>query len=232
LCQIFSHFCVTIVTGKIECCSAFVVGNGHINLQSKQGTTPLFHAASSGRKSLVEYLIKLGADKELSKERGWKPIHIACYNDHYRVARLLVENGVDLNCVNDEIKGYTPLHIVISTEKPSLELIELFLQKGADMNKKNSNGSTALHLAVFWNHLDVLQALIAAKANMTITNNKGRTALDLACHYGNAKMAKYLAQQMGIDESKLKIKNNKQKVLDMETPKGPPKPEEEEKRKK
>lgn len=45
-------------------------------------------------------------------------------------------------------------------------------------------------------------------------------------------MAKYLAQQMGMDESKLKIKNNKQKVLDMNTPSSPPKPEEEQKRKK
>jgi len=72
----------------------------------------------------------------------------------------------------------------------------------------------------------VLKLLITYKANLQTTNNKGRTALDLSCHYGNVKMARYLAQQMGIDESKLKLKNNKQKVLDMETPNSPPKPEE------
>jgi len=196
-----------------------------INKQNIQGTTPFFHACSSGHLNLVKYLLSNGADPELSKPNGWKPIHIACYNENDHIVKYLIEEtNVDLNCTNNEIKGYAPIHILISTEIPRIEVIELILRKGIDVNKKNVNGSTPLHLAVFWNHFQVLELLLAYNANLFEKNNKGRTPLNLACHYGNENIAKYLAERTNVDPKKLKIKNNKQKILDMEIPDAPPVP--------
>eukprot|EP01132_Coremiostelium_polycephalum_P002243 gene2243-2765_t len=198
-----------------------------INRQNSQGTTPLFHSCSQGHLDLVKMLISHGADPELSRPGGWKPIHIACYNENDDITRYLIEEvGVDLNCTNTEIKDYAPIHILISTEEPRLEIIELLLKKNTiNINQKNINGSTPLHLAVFWNHFKILQLLLKYNANLDIKNNKGRTPLSLACHYGNEEIAKFLAEKMHIDVKKLKIKNNKQKILDMEVPDAPPVPE-------
>eukprot|EP01133_Synstelium_polycarpum_P016975 gene16975-20200_t len=197
----------------------------NVNLQDAQGTTPLYHCCSAGQLELVKLLLGRGANPELSKPGGWKPIHIACYNENDPVTRYLVDHGVNLNCGNDEIKGYAPIHILISTEEPRLEIIELLLKKRIDINKKNVNGSTPMHLAVFWNHFKVLELLLKYNAALDEKNNKGRTPLSLACHYGNEEVARHLAERMNIDPRKLKIKNNKQKILDMETPSAPPAPE-------
>jgi ankyrin repeat protein len=67
-----------------------------INVQNEQGTTPLFHAVSVGRRKIVDYLVSKGADVNLSKEGGWKPIHAACYNEFPKLTAYLVGKGTPL----------------------------------------------------------------------------------------------------------------------------------------
>ncbi|EFA85252.1 hypothetical protein PPL_02252 [Heterostelium album PN500] len=212
--------------GHLEVAQMLIqVGKADVNKQDSQGTTPLYHSCAFGSLELTKYLLEQKADPELSKPGGWKPIHIACYNENDAITRHLVDESVDLNAGNNEIKGYAPIHILISTEEPRLAIIELLLKKKIDINKKNVNGSTPLHLAVFWNHFKVLELLLRYNASLEEKNNKGRTPLSLACHYGNEEVARFLAEKMQIDPRKLKIKNNKQKILDMETPSAPPAPQ-------
>ncbi len=74
--------------------------------------------------------IPLGADVDQSKEGGWKPIHAACYNEFIKLTNYLVEHGASLSAPCKDIKGYSPLSILISTEEPPFQLIDLLVKKG------------------------------------------------------------------------------------------------------
>ena len=57
---------------------------------------------------------------------------------------LLIENGVDLNCRNDNEE--TPLHVM--ARKKRLSCIVALISNGADVNVVNKDGRNSLHLAV------------------------------------------------------------------------------------
>ena len=55
------------------------------------------------------------------------------------------------------------------------------LDKGADVNARNSLGETALHLAAHGGHPETVELLLAKKAEMNAVDKEGNTALMLAC---------------------------------------------------
>ena len=56
----------------------------------------LIHWASSvGRIDVIELLLKLGEDINLTGECGYSPLHLACYNGQSKAAIFLMENGAD-----------------------------------------------------------------------------------------------------------------------------------------
>jgi len=60
------------------------------------------------------------------------------------------------------------------------------LQQKADVNAPQADGSTALHWAVHFDDVNMVQMLIGAGANVKATNRFGVTPLALACQNGNA----------------------------------------------
>jgi hypothetical protein len=52
------------------------------------------------------------------------------------------------------------------------------IEAGADLNLKDKNGSTALLIASFFAHPEIVEALLEAGADPNISNNDGSTALD------------------------------------------------------
>ena len=63
-----------------------------------------------------------------------------------------------------------------------VDVVELLLHEGAQINAQNHNGDTALHLAVWKKHAMVVRVLLAEqwKANVGLLNHEGKTAEQLA----------------------------------------------------
>jgi len=213
--------------GHLEVCKALVNDfKAEVNVQTNNGVTSLFQAVAGGKRSIAVFLISKHADVDLGSEGGWKPIHAACCNEFPKLTQLLVEKGADLSPVCVELKKYTPLHILIATEEPPMELIKLLVDNGAKVNAKNETGGTPLHLAAFWGHFPVVKYLVKEGAKFDVQNNKGKTAMEVAASYGHGDIAEWLAEQMGEDVPE--IRQGKQKVLEsMPEPASPPKPEDE-----
>jgi len=71
-------------------------------------------------------------------------------------------------------------------------VLSLVKQHPGDVNASQTDGSTALLWAAYWNDRKAVEALIAAGANVNASNRDGFTALSQACTNGNAAMVEEL----------------------------------------
>jgi ankyrin repeat protein len=94
-------------------------------------------------------------------------------NDLARVESLL-QNAGGVNTADD--RGITPL--MYAAAAGSTEMMQLLIDKGADVNAKNAFGSTAL----IWSAADIrkVRILVAHGADVNTASRSGRTALHVA----------------------------------------------------
>lgn len=92
--------------------------------------------------------------------------------------RLIAEHGGDVNARDDW--NDTPLTDSIWQANVDVDLVNLLIDLGADVNSQQSGGRTALHLALTNGRYVHLPVLIAAGADPMIEDMNGKTALDYA----------------------------------------------------
>ena len=77
-------------------------------------------------------------------------------NRHLAVARLLIENGAEVNAAT--VHGSTAL--MLAALSGQLKMVELLLANGSEVGAKTADGETALMLAAKNNYWDVVGKLI------------------------------------------------------------------------
>ncbi|EAX86796.1 hypothetical protein TVAG_147380 [Trichomonas vaginalis G3] len=70
-------------------------------------------------------------------------IHKAASKNNIEIVKLLINNGVNVNEMNEN--GETPLHSAISAN--CFEVAEFLIKNGADVNKVNNSGNSPLQIA-------------------------------------------------------------------------------------
>ena len=76
-----------------------------------------------------------------------------------------------------------------------MQVIGRMLDKGAEVNIKDADGITPLHLAARENHRNVLELLLAKGACVNAKDKFGLTPLHLAAEQGNAAEVTLLIEQ-------------------------------------
>ena len=116
-------------------------------------------------------------------------IHICSMNGNLDgLNELIAAGGVDIN--ESGRWGWTPLHR--ASFNGNLEVVNVLVALGAEVNKTNIDGSTPLHYASINGHLEVVNVLVAAGAEVNKTNNNGSTPLHYASRYGRLEVVKAL----------------------------------------
>ena len=73
------------------------------------------------------------------------PLHWAIFKGKTSLARLLLENGADVNARDKRYAlASTPIHWAVTSPSPNLELVKLFLEFNADISITNKNGRTPM----------------------------------------------------------------------------------------
>lgn len=107
----------------------------------------LFHAASS-----LDYLAHA-----LHRETA--------LNNYYKTISFLIDQGLDVNAKNDDDE--TPLMLACRQSTASLNVIELLIESGANINEEDVFGFNALLGAIEHNHVNIAKLLL--KHNAVIT---------------------------------------------------------------
>ncbi|MEN6414706.1 MAG: ankyrin repeat domain-containing protein [Veillonellales bacterium] len=112
--------------------------------------TPLLVAIDKENISIVDFLLKNGADPNKSLDilsiQKEVPIIKATRKASYKktsdkLVQLLVDAGADINSVNHS--GVSPLMTAVSNP-PNIAMVQYLLSRGADVSQANSEGNTPL----------------------------------------------------------------------------------------
>lgn len=143
-----------------------------IKSQEYWGQTLIIHALEQGEKglSVVELLLKKGADINQANNSERTPLDFAIASGSEVLVRLLLDKGAKI-----ENPKYPPLMSAISHYRP--EILELLLKAGAEINTKNPKGQTALHISARYGQLKDLEFLIAHGADANARDNEGKPAI-------------------------------------------------------
>jgi len=79
-----------------------------------------------------------------------------------------------------------------ATYQGNIEAVKQHLAAGTDVNAKNRDGVTPLHLAALEGHKEIAELLIAADADVNAKDNRGGTPLHFAASQGWKESAELL----------------------------------------
>ena len=94
----------------------------------------------------------------------------------------------------------TTLHEAV--EEGRADVVQVLIDAGADIEKKDSDGHTPLLLACFAGCLDIVKMLIQAGADLRLARTNADTCLIIASHEGHTETVRYLVGlgQVDVDE--------------------------------
>jgi ankyrin repeat protein len=176
-----------------------------INIKDYDGRTALVEAARFGRTSMAEFLLKRGADPNLTANDGRTALIEAAWLDHTDLAQTLLSHGADPNI--KEVDGRTAL-IGAAARHGGSGMVRLLLDQGADPNLQELDGGTALFQAACEMQINTARLLLERGANPNLENLKGRTPLMVASCQGDIDLV-HLLLDCGADSSS---RNNENKT--------------------
>ncbi|NJM21116.1 MAG: hypothetical protein HC836_20885 [Richelia sp. RM2_1_2] len=173
-------------------------GGAKVNVKNQEQMTPLHFAANSGKADIAELLMRRGANINARSNQNFTPLHYGI--SHLEIAKKLIEAGADLTIQNRQ-------GAVIHSQSIEPAVLQLLLDRGVDVNLRNAQGQTPLHVHRFQPslvklllnrgakvnlqdvegktplydvNLEVAQLLVAANADLNIQDKLGRTPLHQA----------------------------------------------------
>jgi ankyrin repeat protein len=183
---------------KVEIVKLLIKYGADISKKNKEGITPLILASQTKEKEIIELLLgaKNGLYSLLFQEKarsfnindisnnGGNALTYLLYEDFYNnriirknnsyttyeIAKILVDNGIDIN--KGDKQGNSPLTL---SYKRDTNTFNLLIKNGANINQRNPNGLTLLNYTIIDN-LELSKKLIDRGADI---NNKTKEDLNL-----------------------------------------------------
>lgn len=132
--------CNACASGSLECVKLLLDYGAAVNPSLTALTaSPLHEACIQGSAAVVRLIIASGANLEAFDVHFGPPLHIACAKGHVACVKELLAAGANVNSVKFH---ETALHH--AARLPSVELMELLLDFGANVNASDNAGKRAV----------------------------------------------------------------------------------------
>ena len=165
-----------------------------------QNRTPFYWACCSCSTEMIKYLMTYpNIDINSLSAMGRSSLSKACWNGNIEVVKLLCSDPT-INTINTpDCNKRCPLHNAVWGEfggregkkvpnglpSDSPECAEIMIEKGANLNPKDSDGNTPLMIASSTNGIRSMKVLMKYNIDFNEENNNHETALIQGVKYGN-----------------------------------------------
>lgn len=164
-----------------------------INHSNNTGWTALHLAARYGHDKIVEFLLQNKANTERKIHDAQEtPLLTAGKHARYACIKLLLEYGANI-ATKDEFRN-TLLHMIAQNKEDTdqIKIANILIARGINVDAKNSNNKTALHLTAISNSCALAKLLINNGATVNMYGTCGRTPLHEAASNNYEDLVKLL----------------------------------------
>jgi len=196
-----------ISSENIELIQYLLDKGADIEHKDSQDRTPFYWACCQCSPKVVDFLYKKGCNINALSRLSRSPLTKAAYLGRVDIAQLLLsypEIIVDLpgnkgrtalhNAVWGKAGGREGKRIGSTQQDDSPEIAQLLLERGSNINLKDSDGNTALAIAAASHAERSIPILMAFGADMDVQNNAGETPIDQAAKWGHIEICKLLIE--------------------------------------
>ena len=112
-------------------------------------------------------------------------IELASQNGNSYIVNTLLKSGADNKAKQAAL--------IRATYNNRIEIVQLLIEYKTDVNVKDTNSNTPLHIATQRNHHELMDILMQNGADIEATDRKGFTPIHLALGFKNIKLWKCLS---------------------------------------
>ena len=143
----------------------------------------------------MKLLIKNGANINKYDKEGRSILQIACYKGHWNIINYLAKYESLIN--HKDYTGRNSLFTCIYTQNRvlCLDIMNLLLHNGCEINEPDSNQQTVLIVAVQEQFNDIVHLLVSQEADIDANDSFGYTAISHAIKTKNIQLVEYLLNQ-------------------------------------
>lgn len=177
-----------------------------VNAVDKDKCTILHYAAQFGRTDIIEYMIDHhDIDKIINEQdnNGNTALHNSVTGGFYDIAKILLENGANVNIMNYDFE--LPIHEASSNSTDD-SIVKLLIQYDATVNVKNRVDWSPLFYAVANGNDRIVNALINHEDedfSLNDEDTRGQTALHIAAKKGLPQFKQKHLQSEKIDNKSI-----------------------------
>ncbi|CAG5098084.1 Oidioi.mRNA.OKI2018_I69.XSR.g15365.t1.cds [Oikopleura dioica] len=196
--QSYGHYDVVVI---------LVQAGANVNTADLWKYTPVHEAASKGKYDICKLLMKNGADPNKKNRDGQSPLDVAKDSDIKdillgdaavldaaksgsvaRIQKLLTAENV--NCRDTHGRNSTPLHLAAGYN--NIEVAEILIEYGADVNAEDRGGLIPLHNAASYGHVEIAQVLLKHGSHVNANDRWQFTPLHEAAQKGRTQLCALL----------------------------------------
>ena len=160
---------------KPEVVQALFAGNVDISARNINGQTPLYLAVQESRFALIPLLLAKGSDIFAADNSGVTPFDYAMKLKGPVLDALITPETAR----QKDSAGNTILHLAVRNKGDAL-IIGKILDQKANIDARNRDGDTALHIAARTNQREAGEYILSKGANIFYSNSKGESPLYIA----------------------------------------------------
>ena len=148
---------------------------------------------------MIRTLLTLAVTSLLVTTAFADPIHDAAKKGNLAGVQAELDKGVDVNASGN---GQSPLHL--AAIMGHVEVTELLIASGADLEGTDKHGNTPLHYTAHRGSKETAKLLITKGADLNVKRDDGNTPLDNATKYKHTDIIELLRKHGGKTGEELK----------------------------